>query len=163
MAAAPDRAVPAASAGRRTRATRAGLVSSAGTPRGGGLDPSSGVTRALKEREPSSTSFAVEPEGAAALAGKTVSQPNHPIEGGGFARPDLTHLRDRDVPLTGTCRSPAIEARSTSRLLATREGIFAGFSAGANVDAALRLLRNELSGATIALVIPEAYLRSAVR
>ena len=116
-----------------------------------------GVTRALKEREPSIKCFAVEPKGAAALAGKTVSQPNHSIEGGGFARPDLTHLRD--VPLDGYVQVTGDEARSTSRLIATREGIFAGFSAGANVAAALRLLRNELSGATIALVIPDSGLK----
>jgi cysteine synthase A len=116
-----------------------------------------GVTRALKEREPSIKCFAVEPKGAAALAGKTVSQPNHSIEGGGFARPDLTHLRD--VPLDGYVQVTGDEARSTSRLLATREGIFAGFSAGANVAAALHLLRSELSGATIALVIPDSGLK----
>jgi cysteine synthase A len=116
-----------------------------------------GVTRALKEREPSIKCFAVEPEGAAALAGKVASRPNHPIQGGGFARPDLTHLRD--VPLDGYVQVTGDEARSTSRLLATREGIFAGFSAGANVAAALRLLRNELSGATIALVIPDSGLK----
>lgn len=43
--------------------------------------------------------------------------------------------------------------------LATREGIFAGFSAGANVAAALKLLRHELAGATVAVVIPDSGLK----
>ncbi|GAA3098209.1 cysteine synthase family protein [Pseudonocardia yunnanensis] len=116
-----------------------------------------GVTRALKERAPSITCLAVEPEGAAALAGKAASQPNHPIQGGGFARSDLTHLRD--VCLDGYVQVTGDDARSTARLLAMREGIFAGFSAGANVAAALSLLRNDLSGATIALVIPDSGLK----
>jgi cysteine synthase A len=116
-----------------------------------------GVTRALKERKPSIKCFAVEPEGAAVLAGKPVSQPNHPIQGGGFVKADLTHLRD--VPLDGYVQIAGDEARSTSRLLATREGIFAGFSAGANVAAALHLLRTDLPGATIVVVIPDTGLK----
>ncbi|MFC0543401.1 hypothetical protein [Kutzneria chonburiensis] len=51
------------------------------------------------------------------------------------------------------------DARATARLLATREGIFAGFSAGANVFAALRLLRTDLPGATIAVVVPDSGLK----
>ncbi len=121
---------------------------------GGGL---AGVTRFLKECKPSVLCYAVEPEGAAVLAGQQALQPNHPIQGGGFARPDLTHLRgvafDGSIPISGD------EARATARPLATREGIFGGFSAGANVAAALRLLRTELPGATIAVVIPDSGLK----
>jgi cysteine synthase A len=116
-----------------------------------------GVTRALKEHEPSIKCFAVEPEGAAVLAGKAASRPGHPIQGGGFSRPDLTHLRN--VPIDGYVQVTGEEARTTARLLATREGIFGGFSAGANVAAALHLLRTELSGATIAVLIPDSGLK----
>jgi cysteine synthase A len=116
-----------------------------------------GVTRALKERKPSIRCFAVEPEGAAVLAGQAASRPDHPIQGGGFARAGLTHLRD--VPLDGYVQVSGDEARTTSRLLATCEGVFAGFSAGANVAAALRLLRTDLPGATIAVVIPDSGLK----
>lgn len=116
-----------------------------------------GVTRALKERDPAIRCFAVEPEGAAVLAGKDASEPNHPIQGGGFCRGDLTHLRD--VALDGYVEVAGDEARKTSRLLATREGIFAGFSAGANVAAALQLLKHDLAGATIAVVIPDSGLK----
>ncbi len=42
-----------------------------------------GVTRALKERSPSVRCYVVEPAGAAAAAGETVTRPDHPIQGGG--------------------------------------------------------------------------------
>jgi cysteine synthase A len=116
-----------------------------------------GVTRALKEHDPGIRCFAVEPQGAAVLAGKSAAEPNHPIQGGGFCRADLTHLRD--VPLDGYIQVTGDEARTAARLLATREGIFAGFTAGANVAAALKLLEHEMAGATIALVIPDSGLK----
>ncbi|MFJ6087874.1 PLP-dependent cysteine synthase family protein [Streptomyces sp. NPDC092369] len=116
-----------------------------------------GVTRALKERKPSVKCFAVEPEGAAVLAGQQAVEPRHPIQGGGFSRLDLTHLRG--VSLDGHIQVSGDQARSASRLLATREGIFAGFSAGANVAAALHLLRGSLSGATVAVLIPDSGLK----
>ncbi|MDT7782114.1 MAG: cysteine synthase [Pseudonocardiales bacterium] len=103
-----------------------------------------GVTRALKERDPRIRCYAVEPDSL-----------NHPIQGGGFGR-DLTHLRG--VELDGTLTVSGDEARAMSRSLARKEGIFAGFSAGANVAAALRLLHTN-PGITIALVIPDTGLK----
>jgi cysteine synthase A len=115
------------------------------------------VTLDLKERDPGIRCFAAEPEGAAALAGQDTSRPSHPIQGGGFGRTGLTHLRD--VPLDGYLQVTGDEARTTARLLATREGIFAGFSAGADVAAALNLLRGDLAGGTVAVVIPDSGLK----
>jgi cysteine synthase A len=115
------------------------------------------VTRALKEHKASIQCFAVEPEGAAVLAGQVVSRPNHPIQGGGYARADLTHLRD--VSLDGYVQVSGDKARDMARLLATREGVFAGLSAGANVAAAMHLLRTKLPGATIAVIIPDSRLK----
>jgi cysteine synthase A len=116
-----------------------------------------GVTRALKEHNPDIRCFAVEPEGAAVLAGQSPTRPNHPIQGGGFSRPGLTHLKD--VHLDGHLQVSGDEARAMSRLLATREGIFAGFSAGANVAAALNLLTGDLAGGTVVVVIPDSGLK----
>ncbi|MEV6851172.1 cysteine synthase family protein [Actinoplanes sp. NPDC051411] len=116
-----------------------------------------GVSRALKERRPSIKCFAVEPEGAAALAGQGATRPNHPIQGGGFGRPDLAHLQG--VPLDGYLQVTGEQARTAARRLAKREGIFAGFSAGANVAAALQLLESELKGAIVAVVIPDSGLK----
>jgi cysteine synthase len=46
-----------------------------------------------------------------------------------------------------------VEAVKIARRLAREEGIFAGFSSGANVAAALRLLRTECQGKTLAVLM----------
>jgi cysteine synthase A len=51
------------------------------------------------------------------------------------------------------------EARQASRDLARVEGIFAGYSTGANVAAALKLLRGELAGGTLAVVACDSGLK----
>lgn len=50
-------------------------------------------------------------------------------------------------------------ARETAQLLARTEGIFGGFSSGANVAAALDLLAGEHAGKTVAVVIPDSGLK----
>ena len=51
------------------------------------------------------------------------------------------------------------EATETARLLARFEGIFAGFSGGANVAAALELLRSSHAGGVVACVICDSGLK----
>ena len=51
------------------------------------------------------------------------------------------------------------EAMDVARRLAREEGIFAGFSSGANVAAALQLLRNEHPGRTVAVTLPDSGLK----
>ena len=116
-----------------------------------------GVTRALKERTPEVRCFVVEPENAAALAGQTVTRPNHPIQGGGYAMADLDFLRS--VPVDGYLTVSGDKARETARALARTEGVFAGFSSGANVAAALELLRGEMRGGTVAIIICDSGLK----
>jgi cysteine synthase A len=58
------------------------------------------------------------------------------------------------------------DARHFARRLAIEERIFAGFSAGANVAAAMSLLQAEMRGASIAVVICDSglkYLSTALR
>ena len=50
------------------------------------------------------------------------------------------------------------EALGTARRLAREEGIFAGFSSGANVFAAMQLLKGTCKGKTIAL-LPDSGLK----
>jgi cysteine synthase A len=50
-------------------------------------------------------------------------------------------------------------ARDTARALAQSEGIFAGFSSGANVEAALQLLAGEMAGMTVAVLICDSGLK----
>jgi cysteine synthase A len=116
-----------------------------------------GVTRALKERDPRVRCYVVEPEGAATIACQDVIKPNHPIQGGGYAIRHLTFLEG--VPIDGYLQVSGDEARRTARRLAAEEGIFAGFSSGANVAAAVKLLQGELRGATIAVVICDSGLK----
>ena len=101
--------------------------------------------------------YAVEPKGAEAIAGHAVTAPDHPIQGGGYAMPDLTHLRD--AVLAGTMSVTGDEAREAARLLARTEGIFGGFSAGANLAAAIALLRGVERGGTVAFVVCDSGLK----
>jgi len=116
-----------------------------------------GVTRALKERNPAIRCYVIEPEDAAAIAGQKVTRPNHPIQGGGYAIAELDFLKD--VPVDGTLTVSGDEARATARDLARLEGVFAGFSSGANVAAALKLLAGEMRGRTIAVMICDSGLK----
>lgn len=116
-----------------------------------------GVTLALKSRKPAVRCYVVEPEGAAVLAGNTASDPNHPIQGGGYAISDLELLEG--VPVDGYLQVGGAEARSTARLLARQEGIFAGYTSGAVVAAALELLRGPVSGGTVAVVLADSGLK----
>lgn len=116
-----------------------------------------GVTKALKERNPAIRCYAVEPAGAAAAAGEPVTEPNHPIQGGGYAMDDLAFMRG--VPVDGYLQVTGDEARRMARALAAQEGIFGGFSAGANVAAACRLLAGPERGRTVAVVICDSGLK----
>ena len=82
---------------------------------------------------------------------------DHPIQGGGYSMPDLKHLRgvDRagDVTVTGE------EAAEHARLLARTEGIFGGYSAGANLAAAIRLLQGAERGGCVAFVVCDSGLK----
>ncbi len=94
--------------------------------------------RALKERNPDLRGYVVEPSGAAILAGGNADQPAHPIQGGGYAMAELARLQQ--VSPDGYLAITGDEARETARVLAREEDVFAEFSSGANVAAALRLL-----------------------
>ncbi|WGW04716.1 PLP-dependent cysteine synthase family protein [Tropicibacter oceani] len=102
-------------------------------------------------------SYAVEPEGAQAIAGGAVDTPDHPIQGGGYLMGDLAHLRG--VPMAGHLAVSGKEARDHARLLAQHEGIFGGYSAGANLCAAARLLKGPERGGCIAIVICDSGLK----
>ena len=101
-----------------------------------------GCAAAFKEKNPAIACFLVEPEG-----------PRHRIQGGGYSMADLPLLR-RDL-IDGRICVTDREAMDTARRLAREEGIFAGFSSGANVAAALKLL----PGRTVVTVINDSGLK----
>jgi cysteine synthase len=88
-----------------------------------------GCAAAFRERNPRIECVLVEP-----------ASPHHRIQGGGY------HM---ELPMLERARSDGVvtvtddEAVECARRLAREEGIFAGFSSGANVAAALRLARGK--------------------
>ena len=116
-----------------------------------------GCAAAFKEHNPSILCFVVEPEGAAVLAGNPVSDPGHRIQGGGYSMADLPLLRSEHID--GYLRVADEQAIACARRLAREEGIFAGFSSGANVAAALELLHGRCKGKTIVVTICDSGLK----
>ncbi len=116
-----------------------------------------GIVRGLQRHDPRIRGYVVEPTGAAVLAGEAVARPNHPIQGGGYARPDLPLLAG--APVAGHLTVDGDEAREGARLLARTEGIFGGFSAGANLAGALRILGGVERGSTVVILVCDSGLK----
>jgi cysteine synthase A len=116
-----------------------------------------GCAAAFKEHDPAIQCYIVEPRGAAVLAGRAVSNPNHRIQGGGYSISDLRHLKPEYID--GFLQVSDDEAIETARQLARQEGIFAGFSSGANIAAAVQLLRGPLPGKTIVTTLNDSGLK----
>lgn len=116
-----------------------------------------GCAAALKEHNPSIRCFVVEPESAAVLAGHEVTDPNHPIQGGGYSLAETPFINRDHVD--GYLQVTASDAIEQARALARSEGVFAGFSSGANTAAALQLLRGAFAGRTIAIMICDSGLK----
>lgn len=116
-----------------------------------------GCTTALKARNPGLRCYAVEPAGAAVLSGMPVTAPDHRIQGGGYGLADLPLLRG--VPIDGCLTVTDEQAMRAARELARTEGIFAGFSSGANAAAARQLLEGECKGQTIVVLMCDSGLK----
>lgn len=116
-----------------------------------------GCAAALKEANRATLCYIVEPAGAAVLSGKPVSDQSHRIQGGGYARSHLDMLRPEHVD--GFVQVTDEEAMAATRDLARSEGIFAGYSSGANLAAAVQLLQRELRGMTAVIVICDSGLK----
>jgi cysteine synthase A len=91
------------------------------------------------------------------LAGRPVTQPNHKIQGGGYSMADLPFINPAHVD--GFLQVADEEAIQAARKLARTEGIFAGFSSGANVAAAEKLLAGELRGKTVVVLLNDSGLK----
>jgi cysteine synthase A len=116
-----------------------------------------GCADAFRAANPAVRCYVVEPAGAAVLAGRVAVQLNHRIQGGGYAMRELVFLQD--YPVDGYLQVSDEEAISCARRLAAEEGIFAGFSSGANVAAALQLLQGEARGKTIVTLACDSGLK----
>lgn len=116
-----------------------------------------GCCRYFKEQDASIRCYIVEPENAAALSGACVSNPDHPIQGGGYAMNTLVQLNG--VEPDGYLEVSTEDVLRCTRRLAREEGIFAGYSTGANLAGALALLNGPLPGATIATIACDSGLK----
>ena len=116
-----------------------------------------GCAAAFKEHNSNILCYIVEPADAAILAGKLVTNPNHRIQGGGYSMLDLP-LINKDL-IDGYLQVTDEEAMEATRRLAKEEGIFAGFSSGTNVAAAIQLLETTCQGKTIAVLLSDSGLK----
>ena len=116
-----------------------------------------GCAAAFKEADPAIQCYVVEPEGAPVLAGRPSLRPNHRIQGGGYSMADLKFVKPGLVD--GYLQVSDDVAIRAARRLAKEEGIFAGFSSGANLAAALQLLQGPHQGKTIAIIICDSGLK----
>jgi cysteine synthase A len=122
------------------------LVAGVGT--GGTL---TGAGRYLKERNPRCRVVAVEPASSPVLSGGRPGP--HKIQGigAGFVPPVLDRsLVDEVIAVDDE------DALETARLLARREGVLAGISAGAALWAAMEVARRDGAGQRIAIVLPDS-------
>ena len=71
--------------------------------------------------------------------------------------PDLTFFKDLEVD--GHLKVTGGDARQGARILAREEGIFGGFSSGANLSAALDLLDGPERGGVVGIVICDSGLK----
>jgi cysteine synthase len=98
-----------------------------------------GVAAALRERHPSVLCAAVEPAGCQPLAGLPVKKTRHLLQGTSYGSVPPhwdAGLMDISLPVTDG------DAEHWKHLLATREGLYVGYSAAANVCAASALLQS---------------------
>ena len=70
---------------------------------------------------------------------------------------ELTQMQD--VVPDGFVTVSAADAVAAARRLAKEEGVFAGYSSGANLAAAIALLQGPLPGATIAIIACDSGLK----
>lgn len=98
-----------------------------------------GVSKYLKTKNPNIKCYAVEPAGAEVIKGCQVTKPLHLLQGSGYgAVPRLFTFETLDEALAVSDR----EAVEYKKLLGSKEGLYLGYTSGANVAAAVKLLKS---------------------
>ena len=116
-----------------------------------------GISRYFKSKQPAIRCYLIEPATAAILAGRRVTNASHKIQGGGYSMAELP-LLDRSL-VTDYLQVTDDEAVTAARLIASAEGIFAGFSTGAHLAAAIQLLRDRERNSTVAFLACDSGLK----
>jgi cysteine synthase A len=116
-----------------------------------------GTAKGLKAYNKNIKCFVVEPEKGGVYGGNTpAANPVHVIQGGGYAvKRDIVDegLVDGSVLISDE------ECAQAARDLAATEAIFGGYSTGANVCAAVKLLRGEARGKTVVCLANDTGLK----
>ena len=117
-----------------------------------------GTSRFLKRMTPPPRCFAVEPAGAQVLAGRAVTAPQHLLQGAGYA---IVPPQWDSALADGTLAVADDEAVAMRRRLGAEEGLYVGYSAAANVVAALQLFDRGVlpRGAVVATLLCDTGLK----
>jgi len=116
-----------------------------------------GVTTTLKKHFPDIKCFGVEPENARRYSNpQDIGSGKHKIQGGGYNMELPLMTGDKLKLVDGFITVSDEEAIQAARRLACEECIFAGFSAGANLAAALKLLKVDFKGKNIVILLPDS-------
>ena len=113
-----------------------------------------GIGEALKAKNPDMTIWAVEPEDAAILSGGSIGTHLQMGIGDGLI-PEILNCEIYD----DICIIKDEEAISTSKALASEEGILCGISSGTNVAAAIKLAKKLGKGKIVVTVLPDTAER----
>lgn len=98
-----------------------------------------GVAKRLKTANPNVKCFAVEPSGAEVLAGKLLVKPQHILQGSGYG---IVPPKWESDLADGFLAISDEEAEEMKRRLVRSAGLYVGYTAAANVCAAVRLAEN---------------------
>jgi len=113
-----------------------------------------GVSLGLKEKNPDIKIYIVEPANSAVILGESPGYHRLQGIGEGFVPELLEHDR-----YDGIIKVSDNEAKATTCRLSRLEGIFSGYSAGANVFASLKLAEELDEGKTIVTLIPDSGMK----
>ena len=117
-----------------------------------------GVARALRRANPSVMCGAVEPVGCQVLASQAVTKAKHLLQGAGYG--SVPPMWEPGLMSHSVAVSDA-EATTWKKRLAIEEGLYVGFTAAANVCAAIKMLSSGIlaPNATVATVLCDTGLK----
>ncbi|XP_041987501.1 cysteine synthase-like [Aricia agestis] len=98
-----------------------------------------GTSRFLKEKNPEVQCYVVEPEGSQPIRGCDITKPLHLLQGSGYGCiPNIFQFEYMDGTLSVTDE----EAVHYKNLIGQKEGLYVGYTSGANIAAAVKLLES---------------------
>ncbi|RVE54109.1 hypothetical protein evm_001232 [Chilo suppressalis] len=98
-----------------------------------------GTSKYLKEQNPNLKAYVVEPAGSEPIKGEPITKPLHLLQGSGYGCvPNLFKFDNMD----GTISVSDEEAIEYKKLIGEKEGLYVGYTSGANVAAAVKLLKS---------------------